>query len=494
MNRFLLIILIAIQFGCAADQGGSGENAALACGPTRGDQQNATSASQEDDNVNRLNLNSNAQLSANFSQFKNFIVKFKNKVSSATALGLQPSGNAIGEYQVKGLSLRAMGEESFTFELNSSSEEKKRILDDLLVDADIDYVEPDYPVYPIDATPGVAGLNQTETEDGETVSAQATSQWALNTVHSDEAWKITKGSKDLLVAVLDSGIDYNHKDLKANMWTNKGEVINGKDDDRNGYIDDIYGWNFASNNSNAKTTSASNHGTHVAGIIGGTGSTISGLSPKVKLMALKFIDESGTGSTSAAIKGIDYAIKKGVFAINNSWGSTGNSRALSDAITRAEKAGILFVVAAGNGNRGVGYNIDRTPWYPAAYTNSNILTVAATMTNDQLTSFSNYGLNKVDVAAPGLQILSTVTNNNYQKMSGTSMAAPLVTGLSVLVKAANPALSYKQIINIIRGSVDRISSMVGRVGSGGRVNAQRAVRVAAEAGSSPSASIGINCP
>lgn len=473
MKKAILMILIGmLHAGCAPDQTSTSSSTAPIC---------QTPARQSEMADKELSQNLNLNSVAEYAQHNNFIVKFKDSY----AQGLQPSGNAIAEYKVKGITMKTLTGSSFTFSLNASTEEKERTIQDLAADSDVEYIEPDYAIYPIEDAP-------TETEDDDSSSQTLSSQWALNKVKAAEAWSVTPGSKDIVVAVLDSGIDYTHNDLKNNMWVNPKESVNGKDDDGNGYVDDIYGWNFATNTANPISRSTSKHGTHVAGIIGGSGGQILGMAQKVKMMALKFIAEAGSGATSNAIRGIDYAIQKKVFAINNSWGSSGNSKALSDAIGRAEKAGILFVVAAGNGSGGVGYSIDTRGWYPASYTNSNILTVAATGSKDLLASFSNYGKRLVDVAAPGLSILSTVTNQGYEKLSGTSMAAPMVSGLAVLVKAINPALDYKQVISVIRNSVDRLSNMTNTISSGGRVNALTAVRDALNYSTTRRAEVGCN--
>ncbi|MBC7741333.1 MAG: S8 family serine peptidase [Bdellovibrionaceae bacterium] len=489
MNKKLLLILIAaVQAGCAPDQTSSSNLTAQACTvPLRQVEGNTKTLSQN---------NSNDKISiSSISQFKNFIVKFKDH----TAKGITPSGQTVKEYKVKGLTLKVVANNSYTFSMNSTPNDTAAKLHELVQDNTVEYVEPDYPIYSTenDSLNDETALIETAdapVSDRDRVSVQTmTDQWSLGKVDVQDAWNMTTGSKDIVVAVLDSGIDYTHKDLKNNMWNNPNEVINGRDDDGNGLVDDIYGWNFNGNNSNPIGKSTSNHGTHVAGIVGGSGKNIFGIAPNVKLMALKFIGEDGSGATSDAIRGIDYAVKKKVFAINNSWGSNSNSKALSDAITRAENAGVLFVVAAGNGSKGVGYSIDSRGWYPASYTNSNILTVAATGSKDLLTGFSNFGRRMVDVAAPGLSILSTVSGQGYQRLSGTSMAAPLVTGLSVLVKAANPALNYKQIITLIRNSVDRVSTLTNSIASGGRVNAFKSVRAALNAGPNPSGAVGFNC-
>lgn len=405
--------------------------------------------------------------------FDSYIVEFEEDSYETTSL--QPSGNSVHEYQVSGLSLKNIRSNTFSLKLSGDEYFKKEMVQKLGNQRKIKFIEPDYPLHLI---PQEASE---EMEVAATVSTAA--QWHHQTVQTSSAWQVTKGSQDIVVAVVDSGIDYNHTDLRNNMWKNPQEIANnGKDDDGNGHVDDVYGWNYVNNNGKPLTTSGSHHGTHVAGIIGATGTASRGVfgeAQKVKLMALKFIGDTGTGITSNAIKAIDYAISKKVFAINNSWGSTNRSQALEAAIKRAERAGILFVVAAGNGDNGVGYDITRRGYYPAAFTQSNILRVAASKSDNTLTRFSNFGKSLVDVAAPGYNILSTITGNSYMKMSGTSMAAPIVTGLAVLIKAANPNLSFSQIKGIIKSSVDPITSLKTKISSGGRVNARKAVSMAA---------------
>ncbi len=474
MKKTILLIATAQILGCAADHGTSGSpaNKSLSCQISG---QESTSLASNQKFLTQVTdsdskLNAAAIVAADSGNYNNFIIKYKS--NSTTAGSLAPSGTPVRSYVVKGITFQHVAHGTYSFSLATAADKKQKVLADLASEQDVEFIEPDYPIY----------ANQDAGNEDFLKTAQFNDQWALPKVNLQAAWGVTKGSNDIVIAVLDSGIDYTHSDLKNNMWRNPKEVINGFDDDGNGLIDDVYGWNFVSNNSNPKTSATSNHGSHVAGIIGanrGNGQGILGMAPNVKMMALKFIGENGSGSTSDAIRGIDYAISKKVFAINNSWGSSGGSRALSDAIGRAEHAGVLMVVAAGNGSGGIGYSIDNQGWYPASYKNSNVLNVAATGSSDFLTSFSNFGTRLVDVAAPGLNILSTVSNQGYQTMSGTSMAAPLVTGLAVLVKAANPALNYLQVISVIRSSVDKFTSLTGRIGAGGRVNALRAVQVAA---------------
>lgn len=397
--------------------------------------------------------------------FENYIVQFK----SSRVLG--PSGNPLRKFGVETLKLNLVHGTTFTFKIFGSLEERKTTIGKLTQHDEVDFVEPDYPIL---ATP----LTNTTTSPDDPYFSK---QWFHKTLNSLLAWQINEGSEDIVVAIVDTGIDYTHPDLKKNIWINKKEIVNGKDDDGNGYIDDIYGWNFSANTNDARSTTASPHGSHVAGLVGASGNNhlgVIGIAPKVKLMALKFMDDSGAGMTSNAIKAINYAIDKKVFLINNSWGSSSYSRALSDVVERAAKAGILFFSAAGNGSKGAGYDIDQKPWYPASYAYWNVFSVAATTSNDDLTSFSNFSKTKVDVAAPGSSIYSTVTGSSYQTMSGTSMATPIVSGLAVLVKAANPKLDPLQIINVLRESTDKVPWLKDKTISGGRINSYKAVVLA----------------
>ena len=256
--------------------------------------------------------------------------------------------------------------------------------------------------------------------------------WGLGKIDAPGAWAATEGSPDVIVAVIDSGVDVTHPDLANNIWRNTGETANGQDDDGNGYPDDLHGWDFA--NGDNEPEDQNEHGTHVAGTIGAVGGNggIVGVSPRVRIMPLKTLSPSG-GSTVAAIQAIDYARRNGAQIINASWGSYGYSNALREAISRAGQAGILFVAASGNGDQyGRGMDADRSPMFPASYDLPNILSVAATDRVDRLSSFSNYGANVVHLAAPGEQIASTVPGRQYAYLDGTSMATPHVAGVAAL--------------------------------------------------------------
>lgn len=418
-------------------------------------------------------------------QYANHILQYKQGAKI-----LRPSGDETRRWTVTGVRTQALGANTYRLELSQawSAGEREKILAELAQDPDVEFLEPDYPVTAAQAQePAQEPVQEPDQELDQELdlekeienSSFANENWSHKAINTATAWKLNRGSEEIVVAVIDTGIDYSHPDLQENIWKNPKELPNGKDDDGNGLIDDIVGWNFVENNGRPKTSARSNHGTHVAGIIGARPNSrtgTAGVAPHVKMMALRFMGESGSGLTSDAIRAINYAVDHKVFAINNSWGSKSYSLALSRAITRAEQAGILFVVAAGNGDsQGVGFNIEQTPWYPASYKNLNILSVAASDNEDRLTRFSNFSKEKVDVAAPGKLILSTVTGGKYLRLSGTSMAAPFVTGLAVLMKASHPQLTVEEIIHLVRNTSDEVPSLRSQIKSGGRINAYQAV-------------------
>ncbi|MCI0700770.1 MAG: S8 family serine peptidase [Planctomycetia bacterium] len=292
--------------------------------------------------------------------------------------------------------------------------------------------------------------------------------YGMTKIGAPAAWDTTTGSSSFVVAVIDSGVDYNHPDLAANIWSNTDEIAgNGTDDDGNGYIDDIRGWDFYSNDNNPFDDNG--HGTHVAGTIGAVGNNsrgVVGVNWSVKIMPLKFLGANGSGSISGAVGALNYAVTNGAKVSNNSWGGGGFSSAMSTAISRARDAGHIFVAAAGNS----GQNNDSIASYPANYNYDNVVSVAATNSSDVLASFSNYGASTVDLAAPGVSIASTTPNNGYAYMSGTSMAAPHVSGAIALYWSANPSLSYSQVIDKLLDSVDTVAGLSGKVATGGRLN------------------------
>ena len=336
------------------------------------------------------------------------------------------------------------------------------------------YAEPNYLHYPIegDQNPLSApddprygdlwGLHNTG-QSGGTIDAD---------IDAPEAWNTTTGSGDIIIGVIDSGVDYNHEDLSANMWTNTGEIPgNGLDDDGNGFIDDVHGYDFFDNDGDPMDPDG--HGTHVAGTIAAEGDNaigITGVNWKAKIMALRFLGPEG-GATSDAIRAIEYAVQMGAHLTNNSWGGGSYSQSLKDAIDAAANANQLFVAAAGNDTN----DNDLNPQYPAGYTSDNIISVASTTRNDLLSSFSNYGAASVDLGAPGSSILSTLPGNNYGSYNGTSMASPHVAGVAALMISQSPQIAYSSLRDKILASVDTIDALKGVTVTGGRLNAAKAL-------------------
>ncbi|MBI1900168.1 MAG: S8 family serine peptidase, partial [Planctomycetia bacterium] len=292
-------------------------------------------------------------------------------------------------------------------------------------------------------------------------------------IDAPEAWDVTMGSGSVIVAVIDTGVDYNHPDLAANIWTNFGEIAgNGRDDDFNGYVDDVHGYDFYSNDGNPMD--GNGHGTHVAGTIGAVANNargVAGVNPNVRIMALQFMSASGSGFTSDAVRAINYAVANGASISNNSWGGGGFSTSLFNAIANARAQGHIFVAAAGNN----GSNNDFSPHYPSNYNLDNVVSVAATDRLDNLAWFSNYGATTVDLGAPGVSILSTYPGNRYATLSGTSMASPHVAGALALIRDLHPEYTYLEAINQLLSSVDPLPSLSGLMVSGGRLNVANAL-------------------
>ncbi len=283
------------------------------------------------------------------------------------------------------------------------------------------------------------------------------------------------GSHTVIVAVIDTGVDYTHRDLAPYIWRNSKEIAgNRRDDDGNGYIDDTTGWDFANNDNNPMADDRrSYHGTHVAGIVKQASKLISS-GINLKIMPIKYLDSTSTGRTSDALRAIDYAVQNGAMILNNSWGSNNMSQNLSNAIERARQKGVLFVAAAGNGdNHGRGINLDLHPFYPASFNHNNVISVAASDTYNRLTAWSNYGGVRVDLSAPGSQIRSTRNGNSYANLSGTSMASPHIAGVAASLWALRPSMNYLQLRAILFETVDRFSSMNGKLYTSGKVNAER---------------------
>jgi subtilisin family serine protease len=364
--------------------------------------------------------------------------------------------------------------------------------------ADVEYAEPNYLYYAF-GTPNDPQYNQLW-------GMHNTGQTGGNAdadLDAPEAWDVTTGDTTVIVGIIDTGVDYKHPDLAANMWTNPGEDAwsdpnnpatgNGIDDDNNGYRDDWRGWDFVNNDNDPFDDNG--HGTHVAGTIGAAGNNgvgVVGVNWKVKIMPLKFLSASGSGSLAAAVDAIEYANHFGVNLTNNSWGGGGRSQALEDAIKGANNANSLFVAAAGNS----GTNNDASPNYPSNYDVANVLAVAAIDHKGALAVFgsggggggicgcvgetpgapgSNYGATTVDLAAPGKDIRSTIPNNSYASFSGTSMATPHVSGVAALTLSKFGNLTVTQLKQRLMNSVDVRPGLQGKMVTGGSINAFKAV-------------------
>lgn len=298
-------------------------------------------------------------------------------------------------------------------------------------------------------------------------------------IDAPEAWDISTGSRDIVVGVIDTGVDYNHPDLTANMWVNPGEIAgDGIDNDNNGFIDDVHGINAITNSGDPMDDNG--HGTHVSGTIGATGNDgvgVAGVNHNVTIIGCKFLDGNGDGSTSDALTCIDYFVdlknnhNVDVSTLNNSWGGGGFSQTLYDAITATSDANMLFVAAAGNG----GYDNDASPSYPSSYDHDSILAVAGTNHTDAMYTSSQYGLTSVDIAAPARNVLSTVPGGGYSSFTGTSMATPHVAGAAALVLSVNPELSAVELKELLMNSGDANPATEGKTVSGNRLNIHNAL-------------------
>lgn len=354
-------------------------------------------------------------LAAQVSNAGEFLVKYKNSkaLNKMAAMQTESYGLAMKEVHRPGSYVR----------VDIPKANETRALAALYANKDVEYVVPNFKIHAFSAPVDAAALKE---------------QYALAKVNAEQAWARAgnKGSKSVLLAVIDTGVDYNHPSLVANM---------------------VPGYDFKENDADPMDkTSAQNpgHGTHCAGIVGATGVVdggISGLSPEVSMMPLRFLGEDGSGDLNNAIKAIDYAIEHNVQVISASWGATvplSTAKPLVDAMERADKAGIIFVTAAAND----GKNNDKTNVFPANAGLPNMMTVAASNSSDTKPSWSNYGKAKVALAAPGDAIMSTLPGNKYGNLSGTSMATPLVAGLVAFLKAQDPTLTGAEVRSLMQAT------------------------------------------
>ncbi len=408
-------------------------------------------------------------------------------MSFSTAFAETKAPEAVpGEYIVKvrdqkmfrkAYALKAFGAESYRvvskdqnlFLVKRNILEKAEFAISQLASSNVEFVEPNY-IYHAFKTPNdpmygeLWGMHNTGQKSGH----------AGVDINAEKAWDVTTGSKDVLVAVIDTGIDYTHPDIAPNVWTNLAEA-NGKagvDDDNNGYVDDIHGYDFSADKGDDMDDHG--HGTHVSGTIGAKGNDgkgIVGVNWDVTIMGVKFLDAGGSGTLENAVKAIDYATKMGAMIESNSWGGGGVSEALKQSIERARDKNVLFVAAAGNESN----DNDANPAYPASYDVDNVMAVAAIDRNGNMADFSNYGTKTVHIAAPGVDVYSSLFGNKYDAWSGTSMATPHVSGVAALVKAVNPAFGYKEIKQRLISSARPMASIRGKVVTSGVVDAYYAV-------------------
>lgn len=386
------------------------------------------------------------------------------------------SQKSLGSFLTKSYSLRV---KQFWKLKTDSKSSLAEVIARLNQDPAVEYAEPNF-IYkigqvdaldPMDPKFGLLwGLkNSGNNEPGKDGNPTATVGVVGADIQASKAWEISRGSKQIKIAVIDTGIDYNHPDLKDNILVNDAEK-NGKpgvDDDANGYVDDIYGYDFAGND--ADPMDGHSHGTHCAGTIAASHNDmgVAGVMSEASLLPVKFLSDTGSGSTEGAISAIDYAIKRGVDIMSNSWGGGGYSKALEDVIKKANDAGIVFVAAAGNDSA----NNDSTPHYPSNYPVDNVISVAAHQITDDLASFSCFGRKTVHIAAPGKNILSTINNGGYAVYSGTSMATPHVSGVVGLLLSTDGALTPKEVRAKVMATSIPVRSYKGKTVSGGRISA-----------------------
>jgi subtilisin family serine protease len=347
-------------------------------------------------------------------------------------------------FKAKGLSvnreIKLSHEKLHVLKTENGTVNFQSLLTSLKNNSNVVYAEPNYIYHATTDDPQFSQLwGLSNTGKNEPKGKAGVSGADINAV---KAWELTTGSRQIKIAVIDTGVDYNHPDLKDNMWVNEKE-LNGKpgvDDDGNGLIDDIHGYNFATDTANPMD--GHGHGTHCSGTIGALHNNqigVAGVMAEVTIVPVKFLDDSGSGTLEAALKAIDYATELNVDIMSNSWGGGGRSQALEDAIKRASDKGIIFTAAAGNSSS----DNDSAPSYPASYNVPNIVSVAALTAQNELASFSSFGKNTVHIAAPGQNILSTVKGGGYEIMSGTSMATPHVSGVLGLLLAKEGRMPHE---------------------------------------------------
>ena len=395
-----------------------------------------------------------------------FLVKFKPGVSEMNRGQAMAASRSKVREKILTAAMRGNGDSEGVTVMSTGGMAVPEAVEAMIASGAVEYAEPDY-IY-----------TRVATSDDPYVTNK--SLWGMTGdygIGAATAWQNDKTDcSSVYVGIIDEGVNFAHVDLAANAGTSSRETAdNGVDDDGNGYIDDVYGWDFVNNDKTVYDGGTEDkHGTHVAGTIGGVGGNgigVAGVCWKVKLLSAKFLGTNG-GTTANAIKAVDYFtdLKKNrglnIVATNNSWGGGGYSQALYDAIQRANVEGILFVAAAGNSAA----DNDKTASYPSNYNNANVIAVASITSSGALSSFSSYGATTVDIGAPGSGIFSTLPGNSYGSYSGTSMATPHVTGAVALFKALNPSATAAETKAAILAAAIPTTSLAGKVVTGGRLS------------------------
>lgn len=347
--------------------------------------------------------------------------------------------------------------------------------DSLKKDPDVEFAEPNFFLKPVQIPNDAKfGEQWSLRNTGQTIAGKKGVAGA--DVRAPGAWDLSKGSDSVIVAVIDTGVQISHPDLASKMWKNQAEIPNNNaDDDGNGYVDDYDGWDFYNNDKTVYDDSGDFHGTHVAGIVGAATNNragVAGLNWKIKIMSLKFIGSFGYGTVADSVKAMEYATRKNAKIINASYGSYSFSNAEYAAIGKLKQRGVLFVAAAGNSSD----NNDAVPAYPASYNHDNIISVGSSDNTDRASSFSNSGPFTVDLFAPGENIISTFPQNNYKLLSGTSMAAPHVSGIAAMLFASSPNINYSEQKSRVKNGSAKKSSFKKLSSSNGRSDALDALK------------------
>ncbi len=407
------------------------------------------------------------------------LVQLKPQITDAVSMGSDPfeelnisDAKCIFGDDTSSISLFSDKTEPIIYVLDLENPSRENVIDTiekLKAMPNIEYAEPNYNVYEFSEP------NDTYYQNGK--------QAVLDLIGAKKLWDFDIDCSDVAVGVMDSGIQTNHEDLIDNIWVNTGEIVgDGIDNDGNGYIDDIYGWNCG--DSDGDVSYVSNHGVHVAGIVSAVTDNSKGVASvarNAKIASIKIFNSSGKSTLSYIIEGINYAKKNDINIINCSFGGAGWGSTSVSIVKSAIEAvpDIFFVIAAGNIATSTPQpDNDRTAVYPSQLTKDldNVISVANTTSSDELSSTSHYGATSVDIAAPGTVIYSTIPTSSYGTMSGTSMATPMVASAVAVMRAVNPNILAKEIKETLCSSSDKLSALTGKVISGGRLNAYNAVK------------------